>query len=205
MIRTFVLVGLVLILATLSCVNGDCCDFYEYKSQFHYQVRPSQSTTKGIAVDLTGQDVSLEVIDRLTDEVEACLKETFGVPPILPEDVRQKAQCRDETFNLPIARKCLVVKIPDDWEFSCDKSQQVLPIKSTSYRPLDALCEAKGLEPTPECPCRWRAGIQDDNIIVATPSLYLYKDPLIRLITGCNNPWGHPALSHCAAPSTPPL
>lgn len=205
MTRIPVLAELWLILTIPSCVNDDCCDLYGYASQFHYDVRPSQSTSKGIAADLTGQDISLEAIDRLTDEVETCLRLAFGDPPIIPEDVRQKAACRGKTFRLPLARECFVVKIPDDWELSCDQSQQVLPLKSTSYRPPDKLCEDKGLEPTPECPCRWRAGIQDDNTIVVTPSLYLYKDPLIRMVTGCNNPWGHPVLAHCVAPSTPPL
>jgi len=174
-------------------------------SQFKYDVSPNDTTPEGISVDLSGQDVSLELIDRLTDEVESCLKEKFGDPPVLSPEAMQEGQCFRNTFTLPINRSCLTIKIPDDWQYSCDGTQQVLPIKSTDYRPPDSACRVKGLEPTPECPCRWRAGIQDSCIVVSTPSLYLYKDPLIRLVTGCNNPWVNNDLAHCAAPSTPPL
>ncbi len=46
-------------------------------------------------------------------------------------------------------------------------------------------------------------------MIVVTPSAYLLKDPLIRLVTGCNNPWAVAAsgatLAKCAEPSVPAL
>lgn len=184
----------------LACYGGDECRRYTYTNQFNYEVDFNQTTPQGIAIDLSGQDVSPELIDRLTDEVEQCLAETFGNPPVLPPAVVQDAQCRDDTFSLPINRECFAVKIPNDWQISCDGTQQVLPISSTAYVAPDELCEAKGLTVTPECPCRWRAGLQDNYIIVSTPSLYVYKDPLIRMVTGCNNPWGHPALSQCASP-----
>lgn len=183
-----------------ACQSEQNCQRYNYVNQFRYEVNFTQSTPKGIAIDLSGQDVSPELIDRLTDEVEQCLAETFGNPPVLPPAVVQDAQCRDNTFSLPINRECFAVKIPNDWQISCDGTQQVLPISSTVYVALDELCEAKGLEVIPECPCRWRAGLQDNYIVVSTPSLYVYKDPLIRMVTGCNNPWGHPALSQCASP-----
>lgn len=183
-----------------ACQSEQNCRHYNYANQFNYEVDFNQSTPQGIALDLSGQDVSPELIDRLTDEVEKCLAETFGNPPVLPPAVVQDAQCRDSTFRLPIDRECFAVKIPNDWQISCDGTQQVLPISSTAYVAPDELCEAKGLTVTPECPCRWRAGLQDDYIIVSTPSLYVYKDPLIRMVTGCNNPWGHPALARCASP-----
>ena len=194
----FAVVALVLFFS--ACQSDQNCQHYNYANQFNYETDFNQSTPQGIALDLSGQDISPELIDRLVDEVEKCLVENFGNPPVLPPVVVQDAQCRGKTFSLPIDRGCLAVKIPNDWQISCDGTQQVLPISSTVYVAPDELCEAKGLTVTPECPCRWRAGIQDDYILVSTPSLYVFKDPLIRMITGCNNPWGHPALSQCASP-----
>lgn len=174
---------------------GPECVSHLYESQFRYDVTPAFTTPGGLAVDPTGQAVDPATIDRLTDEVEACLAAEFGRPARLPPEVRAAADCLGDTFALPIARECLVVKVPDDWEKSCDGDQQVLPAQAPA-----ALCQAKGLVPTAACPCRWRAGIQDDHVLVTTPSLYLFKDPLVRLATGCNNPWAHERLARCARP-----
>lgn len=180
--------------------DGGRCENYRYQSQFDYPVKPTLITPSGIAVDPTGQAVSAEFIDQLTDEVETCLADAFGTPPVIPEDVAMASGCLRRTFEMPFHRDCLTVKVPNDWEVACDSEQQVLPLSSTTYIPPDSLCRAKGREPTRACPCRWRAGIQDNNVIVVTPNFYLYKDPLIRLVTGCNNPWASPALARCAAP-----
>ena len=50
--------------------------------------------------------------------------------------------------------------------------------------------------------CYWRAGVQDHVVIVTTPSMYLYKDPLVRIITGCAFPWSSPRLTACMRPTT---
>jgi len=161
-------------------------------------VLPGRETPEGIRVDSGEQEVALERFDRMVDQVERCLRETFGDRPSIPAEMREAGQCLDGTFALPVDRSCLVVKVPDDWEVACDGLEQVLP----AHAP-DALCRAKGLEPTAACPCRWRAGIQDQHVIVVPPSARMFKDPLVRLATGCNNPWGHPALARCAAPDDP--
>ncbi|MEK7625100.1 MAG: hypothetical protein AAB467_01985 [Patescibacteria group bacterium] len=171
--------------------GGDRCVRYNFYNQFSYRVTPTQWTTDGIAIDPTGQEAPPERIDELTHEVETCLADAFGNPPHLPDDVRRDADCLVETFTLPYDRVCLTVKIPDDWTLSCS-GDQVLP----RVAPAE-LCRAKGLEPSPECPCRWRGGIQDNSVIVVTPNLFLYKDPLVRMITSCNNPWMHPSLAAC--------
>jgi len=193
---------LVFLLLISSCSGSDNCQpNYFYQDQTTYEVNPEFTTSQGIDIDTTGQNISLELIDQLTDEVEDCLIKTFGFPPIITERIMQQGMCLYETFELPINRECLTVKIPDDWILSCKGDQQVLP----ALAPAEYCIEQEKGIPTSECPCRWRAGIQDNLTIVTTPSLYLYKDPLIRIVTGCNNPWGHPALAHCATPSTPPL
>jgi hypothetical protein len=137
--------------------------------------------------------VSLFEIDRLTNEVESCLAEEFGNPPVIPDDVINQSYCLYNTFDIPFPRECITVKVVDDWVWSCDGTQQLIPQEAPQE-----LCDAKGLSYDPNCPCRWRAGIQDNHIIVVTPDLFLYKDPLIRLMTSCNNPWAHPKISKCA-------
>lgn len=181
--------------ALRGCSSDDCAQFH-FGSQFDYEVHPAFTTPGGIKVDPTGQAVSAEMVDRLVNEVEQCLAEQFPGGKI-PADVRVAAQCQSDSFDLPV-RRCFTVKVPDDWEWACAGSQeQVLPLAHTTNAPPDELCLAKGIVPTPECPCRWRAGLQDDDIIVTAPNFRVFKDPLIRLITGCNNPWVEP-LRTCA-------
>jgi hypothetical protein len=119
-------------------------------------------------------DVDPVLLDKLTTYVEECL-------------------------NQPIDRRSFVVKIPTNWHKSCDGSQQVLD----SEAPQSG-CAAKGLEPNPECPCRWRALIQCPNVIVSTPNLYIYQDALIRFVTGSTNPWADERLAKCAQPIVQP-
>lgn len=167
-----------------------------------YAVQPTIVSAKGVKIDPSSNRVNPATVDRLVDAVETCLTKNFGNPPVIPPDVQQASQCPSATFTLPINRACLTIKIPDDWSLNCDGTQQVL-----SWVTADggAGCRAKGLSPTAECPCRWRAGVQDSHTLVATPSLYLAPDWVIRIFTGCQNPWASPELAECAAPQTGPL
>jgi hypothetical protein len=190
-----------LICFTACSAEADTCPVtWNYADQFRYDVEPTLSTPSGIAVDPSGQRVEPEEIDRLFKEVETCLEEQFGSPPALPPDVIRDGECFSDTFPLPYPReRCLTIKIPNDWVPNCDGTQQVLPWKAP-----DEGCLAKGLTPTEKCPCRWRSGIQDLRTAVTTPNLLNLKDPLIRIITGCNRPWSSPALAKCAHSSTDP-
>lgn len=179
--------------------NGQCRSYALYNA-FHYDVRPTLMSPSGIKIDPTGQALDMEKLERQTNEVERCLTDAFGSPPKIPPDVMRDAECLVDTFNLPLDHGCLTVKVPDDWTLTCDGSQQILPTRAP-----DEGCLEKGLTPTAQCPCRYRGGTQDDHIIVTTPSFYIFKDPLIRVVTGCNNPWRHPTLAKCAQPSVPRL
>ncbi len=165
-----------------------------------YQVSNTLTTPEGIAYDPSGLPISPQLIDRLTNEVDLCLTQ-LSPTGVLPSGIAQASSCFG-SFQLPIQSKSFVVKVASDWVLSCDGTQQLLP-KPVEAGP--AGCVAKGQDPTAACPCRWRAGIECPNIIITTPSFYLYKDALTRFVTGCRNPWASPQLAQCASPSTTPL
>jgi hypothetical protein len=177
---------------SISCTPNECVG-YGYSSQFDYDIDATEITNGGIHVDTSNNTIDLSKIDRLTDEVELCLIEEFGNPPLIPEEVMMGSGCLINTFDIPLPRECLTVKIPDDWVWSCDGTQQLLP-----YEAPQKLCDEKGLDYNLSCPCRWRGGIQNDHVIVTTPNMVIYKDSLIRMMTSCNNPWAHTKLSNCA-------
>ena len=169
---------------------------HNYSDQFAdhpYSVLPDAKTEEGIRVDTSGIYVDLKDLDMQTGDVEDCLKAQFGSGRLPPELVQQ-ASCDSDQVSLPIVRSWLTVKVAKDFLFSCDGSQEVLPVQAP-----DVLCVAKGETPTAMCPCYWRAGIEQNRYIVVTPNLYLFKDPLIRMVTGCDNPWVG-ALATCAQP-----
>ncbi len=196
--------ALILLAASLEAACSPPCPDCEhrlYADQTAYGIEPMAMTDKAIAVDDSGQQIPLAVIDRLVDEVEACLIGKFGPEPRLSADFMRSNDCDRGTFTLPIRRECLTVKIPDDWVYSTDGKRMLL----NALAP-DEGCLAKGLKPDKKHPCRWQAGIQGSNAIVVPPSLYNFKDPLLRIVTRCNNIWFDPGgLTDCARPTVPPL
>lgn len=177
-----------------------CQSKFWYADQTNYDVNPQFTTPKNIEVDTSGLNINLSKVDRLTDEVEQCLTDTFGNPPVLPPDVVMNGQCVGTTFDLPIHRECLVVKVANNWflstnEYGGSKHQQ-LPYTNGGQ------CTNKGLPPGV---CYYRVGIQDNLTIAVPPSFYLYKDGLVRIVTGCRNPWLSDPLANCMAPTTNPL
>lgn len=103
-----------------------------------------------------------------------------------------------DCLKVSIDRSSFTVKVPADWSLSCDGKQQEL----SAIAPMSG-CDAKDLHG--DCECRWRAVVQCPSTIVATPSLYLFKDALVRFVTGSQNPWADPVLAACVAPTTDPL
>lgn len=180
---TFALIPPAFSMAT-GCSDGEHCSELKWGYSPHtfdqYEANADQVTPEGTHFDPSGQNISGELIDRLTGEVEACLT-------------------KSGKLDHPIDRGAFVVKVASDWQLNCDKTQQLLPVLAGS-----AGCVAKGLTPTEQCPCRWRAGIRCPNVLVVTPNFYLYKDVLIRFTLGVQNPWT-PDLATCASPSTTPL
>ena len=148
----------------------------------------------GIRVDTTGQEIDLKKLATLTDRIISCVqdfffKQNFQITP----DQKRGMQCAYNDVPLVPIPECLVIKIPSDFLIGADGRTQLLP----TLAPPE-LCQAKGLFPTEDFPCRWRAGIQDRLTIVTTPDLADFSEHLIRILTGCNNIWTSQELSVCA-------
>lgn len=153
--------------------------------------RPSGETFERYVVDkpilspggvtYQGPVESVALLDEVTDKILSCMH----------------AEARKKDFR---------VRIADDWFWNCDHTEQLLPIKEGPNG-----CIAKGLNPTPECPCRARDGVHGPNIIVTTPNLKLYPRALVVWLKGPDyflkddyNPWRDPIVLPCLGPFEPP-
>ncbi|MBN1585434.1 hypothetical protein JW899_03645 [Candidatus Uhrbacteria bacterium] len=184
------------------CMDNPCAYIENRGSNF--DVVPTGKTPDGIAVDdnLVGfsQEGLGEIIDRQASEVEECLERNFGSGLDFPFIVTANGDCTEEVgTGLASFREEIAVEISGDFSISHDGTQKLLPLKAE-----DSVCLAKGLDPK-KGQCRYRVSVQNCTEIIIPPSGYLFKDGLIRVITGCANPWGHPLLAECAAPSVPAL
>lgn len=131
-----------------------------------YSVNPVASPG-GVRYDSeVGDLLDVSQLDFLTDQLEACLERS-------------------------IDRTSFIVKIPNDWSYSCDGTEEVLPFISI----VDKSC--KGKDATEECPCRYRAVLQEPNVVVVTPNLKLYRDALSRLLLDTSNTWNDPNIAGC--------
>jgi hypothetical protein len=187
----FVLMSLLI----CSCSPAKCEEYQSsYYNVHNYEIGQTTYTWNTIEVDTTGQEVDLSLVDQMVTAVEDCLAD-IGT---LSYEEGRAAWCLRSTENrfiIPreIKRECLLIKIPDNWVMSCDGKEQLLRNKA----PFEG-CRQKGFGEDPNCPCRWRAAIQDTWIIVVTPNLRLLGDPLVKLVTDCDYPWGSEKLARCA-------
>lgn len=184
---------LLLALSTTSCI--DKCWVYHYDWGFDYQVEPNHTTDYGIRVDTSGVKYSQEIfdmMDQMTIDVESCLAEEFpdGKNP-------DGGWCQESQFSPKTDKECLQVKIPKSWHLSEETGHQLLK----DVAPGEG-CKAKGLDASDGC--YWRAGLQDGCKVITTPNLYLYKDPLIKFITTCDNVWYVEKFAKCASPKVEP-
>lgn len=119
----------------------------------------------------------------------------------LDKKVKEVEQCIGQSVN----RDWFMVYIPKDyWTSKCTGNQMI-----AAMHPIWKGCATKEIKIKPECrkvlrptekcpcPCALRAVIQDHWAIVTTPSLYIFKSELIRIVTGENNPWIHPVYKKC--------
>lgn len=192
--------------AFAGCTSGPCPELFPQLTQTTYDVNATFVTPKGIHYDPSGLPISGELIDRLTDEVESCLTaaypggditDTFQQPDGIACSTGQSHH-----FTLPVQRCCLTVKVAADWHLSTDtfagSKQQLLHDVASETGDCGKGEDGPGA-------CYWRAGVQDETTIVTTPSFYVYKDPLVRIITGCAFPWSSPKMTVCMTPTTTAL
>lgn len=152
-----------------------------------FEVKPNAKTSKGVKVDIAqGLKVDLVAMDGRLDKIESCLQ---GIPTfVLTEEQRQAWSCPMRAWKpAPLKRECLEIKVVHAVGSSCHPEWQFIDALAP-----EASCTAKGLQPTPECPCRWRAGIVDEYKIVTPPAMYLWN--VTYVATACSNPWGTAAL-----------
>jgi hypothetical protein len=168
-----------------------------YRDAFHFEVQPDFWTPDGIAVDTNGTGVSLTGLDAQVSHIEACLQRNFPTGAVAGTG----ADCRSGEFEPLIDRSSFAVVVDPNYGHSCSTGEEV-----TSVLAPKEGCAAKGLTGSdPNCPCRWRAGFQDEPMptIVITPSARMFPDPLVRFVTGCVNPWANPQFAECVSPTVP--
>lgn len=165
-----------------NCPSGEeSCYNNSFQNISNYLVNPNYLTLSGIQVD-TEYNIDLSLLDTRIKNMENCLQEVAREISPITQEQKQDWSCLKNTFNIePFKRECLIIKVVkpilskcSDWQFI-----DVLAPKE--------LCEDKNVVPTEECPCRWRVAIQDENILIVPPKLYLWD--LGRIWSGCNNIW----------------
>ena len=162
------------------CANTVVPEFYDYK------FKPNMTTEAGYKVDTSGQKIDISTIDTRVEATLSCLDNVdFGKI--------EGAYCY-QTIKYPAVciEDCLKIKITKAWDWSCDGKYQLL----RKSAPIEG-CLQKGFEEDPDCPCRWRAGIQNPGIVVVPPDMALFEGTIVQWITGCINPWGDVQLKEC--------
>ena len=203
----------IIFIIVLSCAPKEPLYENDYARITDYQIKADKITPHGIAVDQSGFEINLLIIDLMIDKTERCLLDHFS--EIAPFCEKQKNLCQEisRDSNHPEFWKChdiaigcskykrvekgldrsaIEIKIATDWRLACDQKTMVFPC-GIDPKP----CHDKGIEPTLDCPCSCRSTIQDSDIIT-TPQFQILAGELVRLTTGFNNPWNVPPISTCA-------
>lgn len=195
---------LLVILSAAGCYDeDDICYLNYFQNVTDYKVAPDTHTPSGVAVD-TGNglyEIDLKELDGRLSKIESCLQDVMEELPDLSKEEIDGWQCIRDGFGKreALKRQCLVIKLVRPVYGSCSDYQMI----EATVEPNPSLCEDKGLPPTPDCPCRWRTAIQDENTIITPPeetrpdiaptippAPYLWE--LGRMMTSCNNVWASP-------------
>lgn len=183
-----------LIIFLVGCGPFNVYDNNHYSNVVNYPVNANEVTAKGVKVDNSGFDVSMQDIDTKVDKVESCLNKAFP-GGILDADTIKSGQCIHASFLLPFVRSDIAVKIAPDWhkgdvsELSKCGAPGVSPEETFPCNIDPQLCVDKGFTITPECPCECRGAVLNNHIVVTTPDLYLFDADLMRIVTSCNMVW----------------
>lgn len=170
------------ILFFLGGCKESCYENY-FQNITEYKINPVYQTPKGIGLDVTDVGIfpELNLIDERVDKIEECIlnvtKSITKIEPIW--------QCIRALPVENLKRECIIIKVVQPVYSKCQSNWNLLPILAP-----EQLCIEKGIIPTKECPCRWRSVVQDDNVIITPPALYLWD--IVKIYTGCNNFWYSP-------------
>jgi len=161
---------------------------YSY-TQYSIDKRECIRTPEGACILTNGNIISdawLEEVDKKITETEKCI----GIWKKTKPDILH----RDPSWKPP-KRSCYTILLPGDWDVACSDSRQ-----QVFGRAGNGSCLGKGLPPTEECPCAWRVVLQDGNVIVTTPNLYMLRPGVVELLTGYDsrNLWNTPELIKCS-------
>lgn len=175
--------GLLFFVVFCGCSEENNCYKNAYRDITNLPVSPDKKTPSGIRVDTGGHDVNLAELDRRIANIEKCILDTAKEYGFATRTEMADWQCLSNDFTMieELRRECLIIKIVAPVLSKCS-NWQFIGIKAP-----DELCLAKGVTPTPECPCMWRSAIQNENVIVTPPALYLWD--IGRIMTSCNNVW----------------
>jgi len=150
-----------------------------------FDVKPNVVTPHGIRLDLRdAPSTDIVKLDERVGKMIVCLEEELRKVNYHPP---KDWQCQSPLVE-PGKFKwdCYPIKVVPAAKSPCSPDQEFLPVLADPR-----LCVAKGLEPKPECPCRWRTLVQHGFSVITPPRLYLWE--LGRQITGCHNLWSTPA------------
>lgn len=161
------------------------CYQNSYQNITKYEVRAEKITPSGIKVDTGGYAVDLIALDARIAKIEACILRVAVESLALPAEDKKDWQClREVNTNQELMRDCLVIKVITPTLSKCSDWQFIGVVAP------DEFCLAKGIAPTSQCPCMWRTAIQDDNVVITPPAMYLWE--VGRIMTSCNNIWYSP-------------
>jgi len=199
----FITIGFVM---QFNCItypdNLSDCGMYDLSYAYYtdYDVNIDHYTPNGIPVDVGNVYADFKVIDDKALEVKACIKKNF--PDLrVSKEVRLLGECSSVDFKSSYWNAwnygCWQVKYDPDWSIGCSGNQV---LSQGPPMPPGTQCGGKkDMITTKDCPCRYRMAVFEKTFVI-TPDARLFKDGLIRAITSCKNPWGHPLLSECASP-----
>jgi len=197
----------VILIALCAVLLGGCCTLFPgnkwfggcyipcYRTLFQPviypppKIEPNVTTPAGfkLDVDLVKWNLDLKKLDARMLAIETCVLQVMKENPTPTDEQRKVWGCSNKPWEqVPIKKDCVIIKVMDPVISKCQSEWQLLPNAPAP----DALCAAKGLQVTAECPCRWRAGTVDDYKVLTPPALYLWS--VVEIMTGCVNAWGSP-------------
>lgn len=159
-----------------------------YLDVTHYKIDRNKGvrTAKGILVvraDAPVTPIFLQEIDRLTDQLDACLQ-TKGFKPI-----------RRDWFS---------VFVPADWYVSACSGEQLVPSTPPCQGcydknlPIPPQCCGLAKPRLPDCPCVCNCrAVAQGFWLITVPNLKLFKAELCRISTNINSCWARPELVPC--------